>query len=58
MPDMNKILNDPVKWRQTMITTAEMCKNLASDLMKVMEGIEDNSADIPTALDELSDGED
>ena len=55
---MNEMLNDPAKWRQTMITTAEMCKNLASDLMKVMEGIEDNSGDIPTALDELSEGED
>ena len=58
MPGMDEILNDPVKWRQTMIAAAEMYKNMGSDLMKAMEGIEDNSSDIPTALGELSDGED
>ena len=58
MPGMDEILNDPVKWRETMIAAADMYKNMGSDLMKAMEGIEDNPVDTPTALDELSEGED
>jgi len=58
MPGMDEILNDPVKWRETMIAAADMYKNMGSDLMKAMEGIEDNPLDTPTALNELSEGED
>jgi len=58
MPGMDEILNDPVKWRETMMAAAEMYKNMGGDLMKAMEGLEDSSVNTPTALDELSEGED
>lgn len=38
MPGFDEILNDPVKWRETMIAAANMYKNLGSDLSKLMEG--------------------
>merc|ERR1712137_1517542 len=38
MPGFDEILNDPVKWRETMIAAANMYKNLGSDLGKLMEG--------------------
>jgi len=58
MPGMDEILNDPVKWRETMMAAAEMYKNMGGDLMKAMEGLEDSSINTPNALDELSEGED
>merc|ERR1719469_1293780 len=58
MPGMDEILNDPVKWRETMLAAADMYKNMGSDLMKLMEGMEDSTMNSPTALDELSEGED
>jgi len=58
MPGMDEILNDPVKWRETMLAAADMYKNMGSDLTKLMEGMEDSSINSPTALDELSEGED
>jgi len=58
MPGMDEILNDPVKWRETMLAAADMYKNMGSDLMKAMEGMEDSTMNSPTALDELSEGED
>jgi len=58
MPGMDEILSDPVKWRETMLAAADMYKNMGSDLMKAMDGMEDNSVNSPTALDELSEGED
>jgi actin-related protein len=38
MPGFDEILNDPIKWRETMIAAASMYKNLGSDLSKLMEG--------------------
>jgi len=58
MPGMDEILNDPVKWRETMLAAANMYKDMGSDLTKLMEGMEDSSINSPTALDELSEGED
>lgn len=58
MPGMDEILNDPVKWRETMLAAADMYKSMGSDLTKLMEGMEDSSINSPTALDELSEGED
>lgn len=37
MPGFDEILNDPVKWRETMIAAANMYKNMGSDLSKLME---------------------
>jgi len=67
MPGFDEILNDPVKWRETMVAAANMYKNLGSDLGKLMEGsFGDMGAgafsglgmDENAALDELSEGED
>jgi hypothetical protein len=69
MPGFDEILNDPVKWRETMIAAASMYKNMGSDLSKLMEG---NPGDFggmdfgamggglggPAGLDDLSEGED
>jgi len=38
MPGFDEILNDPVKWRETMTAAASMYKNMGSDLSKLMEG--------------------
>jgi hypothetical protein len=35
MPGFDEILNDPVKWRETMIAAADMYKNMGSDLMNM-----------------------
>merc|ERR1719384_1597782 len=48
MPGMDEILNDPTKWRESMIAAAEMYKNMGSDLTKAME---DMGANGPAALD-------
>lgn len=69
MPGFDEILNDPVKWRETMLAAANMYKNLGSDLSKLMEGGGDfggafgGMPNAPfgmgnSALDELSEGED
>jgi len=59
MPGMEEILNDPTKWRETMIAAAEMYKSMGSDLTKAMEGMGDGFGnDGLAALDELSEGED
>jgi len=71
MPGFDEILNDPVKWRETMLAAASMYKNLGSDLGKMMEGGDMGGAfggmpgafgGMPgmgnAALDELSEGED
>jgi hypothetical protein len=71
MPGFDDILNDPVKWRETMLAAASMYKNLGSDLGKMMEGGDMGGAfggmpggfgGMPgienAALDELSEGED
>lgn len=38
MPGFDEILNDPVKWRETMMAAANMYKNMGSDLSKLMDG--------------------
>jgi Ubiquitin family. len=70
MPGFEEILNDPIKWRETMVAAANMYKNLGSDLGKLMEGsfgdmggaFSGSAAsfgmDENAALDELSEGED
>ena len=66
MPGFDEILNDPVKWRETMIAAANMYKNMGSDLSKLMEGGDMSGfGGMPgmpgldnAALDELSEGED
>ena len=74
MPGFDDILNDPVKWRETMLAAANMYKNLGSDLGKMMEGGDMSGmmggfggmpgafGGMPgmgnAALDELSEGED
>mmetsp|Transcript_21564 Transcript_21564/g.31483 ORF Transcript_21564/g.31483 Transcript_21564/m.31483 type:complete len:251 (-) Transcript_21564:220-972(-) len=65
MPGFDEILNDPVKWRETMVAAANMYKNLGSDLSKLMEGGDMGGfGGMPgmnmgnAALDELSEGED
>lgn len=39
MPGFDEILNDPVKWRETMIAAADMYKNMGSDMMNSMAGM-------------------
>lgn len=71
MPGFDEILQDPVKWRETMVAAANMYKNLGSDLSKLMEGGDMGGlgglggfGGLPgmnmgnAALDELSEGED
>lgn len=62
MPGFDEILNDPVKWRETMIAAANMYKSMGSDLSKLMEGNADafNGMGMggPAGLDDLSEGED
>lgn len=69
MPGFEEILNDPIKWRETMVAAANMYKNLGSDLGKLMEGTFGDMGgafsgaasfgmDENAALDELSEGED
>eukprot|EP00560_Eucampia_antarctica_P008963 CAMPEP_0197825274 /NCGR_PEP_ID=MMETSP1437-20131217/2379_1 /TAXON_ID=49252 ORGANISM="Eucampia antarctica, Strain CCMP1452" /NCGR_SAMPLE_ID=MMETSP1437 /ASSEMBLY_ACC=CAM_ASM_001096 /LENGTH=104 /DNA_ID=CAMNT_0043425203 /DNA_START=245 /DNA_END=559 /DNA_ORIENTATION=- len=58
MPEMDEILNDPVKWRETMMAVAEIYKSMGGDLMKSIEYLENSPVNSPTALDELSEGED
>ena len=67
MPGFDEMLNDPVKWRETMIAAANMYKSMGSDLSKLMNG---GAADAfsgmggmgdmggPAGLDDLSEGED
>ena len=71
MPGFDEILNDPVKWRETMIAAADMYKNMGSDMMNNpgafglggagndpfgMGGAAAGSSS-SNALDELSEGE-
>lgn len=60
MPGFDEILNDPVKWRETMIAAANMYKNM--DLSKLMDGNQDLFGSMgmggPSGLDDLSEGED
>mmetsp|Transcript_17045 Transcript_17045/g.16470 ORF Transcript_17045/g.16470 Transcript_17045/m.16470 type:complete len:281 (-) Transcript_17045:59-901(-) len=74
MPGFDEILNDPVKWRETMTAAADMYKSMGSDMMNSMPGMggagafglggSDNGAfggfggSSTNALDELSEGED
>jgi hypothetical protein len=61
MPGFDEILNDPVKWRETMIAAANMYKSMGSDLSKLMDGSADFSGmgmGGPAGLDDLSEGED
>lgn len=62
MPGFDEILNDPVKWRETMLAAANMYKSMGSDLSKLMEGNQDAFSgmgmDGPAGLDDLSEGED
>lgn len=62
MPGFDEILNDPVKWRETMIAAANMYKSMGSDLSKLMDGSADPfggmGMDGPAGLDDLSEGED
>ena len=57
MPGFEEILNDPVKWRETMIAAANMYKSMGSDLSKLMEGGTMGMGG-PSGLDDLSEGED
>ncbi len=61
MPGFDEILNDPVKWRETMIAAANMYKNMGSDLSSLMDGSADAFSgmgmDGPAGLDDLSEGE-
>mmetsp|Transcript_37585 Transcript_37585/g.49847 ORF Transcript_37585/g.49847 Transcript_37585/m.49847 type:complete len:292 (-) Transcript_37585:384-1259(-) len=38
MPGFDEILNDPVKWRETMVAAAEMYQSMGSDLMNALAG--------------------
>lgn len=62
MPGFDEILNDPVKWRETMLAAANMYKSMGSDLSKLMEGNTDAFSGMgmggPAGLDDLSEGED
>ena len=60
MPGFDEILNDPVKWRETMVAAANMYKSMGSDLSKLMEGNPDAFGGMggPAGLDDLSEGED
>ncbi len=60
MPGFDEILNDPVKWRETMVAAANMYKSMGSDLSKLMEGNADAFSGMggPAGLDDLSEGED
>lgn len=61
IPGFDEILNDPIKWRETMLAAASMYKNMGSDLSKMMGGSLGDIGNFGlenTALDELSEGED
>jgi len=62
MPGFDEILNDPVKWRETMVAAANMYKSMGSDLSKLLEGNADAFSGMgmggPAGLDDLSEGED
>ena len=67
MPGMEDIINDEVKWRETMQSAGEMYKQMGSNIMNMMPGdaMGGLGADplsgingMSAALDELSEGED
>ena len=38
VPGMDEILNDPIKWRETMVAAANMYKDMGSNMMNLLNG--------------------